>query len=62
MIPALGKHDKIAGKASFSTVYLGECIAPYELKAVLPVHRPTMTMPLSLRRLRSQQARHLPIW
>ncbi len=32
-------------------VYLGECIAPYlaldPLKAVLPVHRTTMTMPLS---------------
>ena len=32
-------------------VYLGECIAPYvaldPLKAVLPVHRPTMTMPLN---------------
>ena len=32
-------------------VYMGECIAPYialdPLKAVLPVHRPTMTMPLN---------------
>ena len=32
-------------------VYLGECVAPYvtldPLKAVLPVHRPTMTMPLN---------------
>ena len=32
-------------------VYLGECIAPYvaldPLKAALPVHRPTMTMPLN---------------
>ena len=32
-------------------VYLGECIAPYvtlgPLKAVLPVHHPTMTMPMS---------------
>ncbi len=32
-------------------VYLGECVAPYvaltPLKGVLPVHRPTMVMPLS---------------
>ena len=32
-------------------VYLGECVAPYvaldPLKAALPVHRPTMTMPLN---------------
>ena len=32
-------------------VYLGECVAPYialdPTKAVLPVHRPTMTMPLN---------------
>ena len=32
-------------------VYLGECLAPYValdlLKAALPVHRPTMTMPLN---------------
>ena len=31
-------------------IYLGECVAPYialdPLKAALPVHRPTMTMPL----------------
>ena len=32
-------------------VYLGECVAPYialnPMKAALPVHRPTMTMPLN---------------
>ena len=32
-------------------MYLGECIAPYvaldPLKAALPVHRPSMTMPLT---------------
>ena len=34
-----------------SDVYMGECIAPYvaldPLQAALPVHRPTMTMPLN---------------
>ena len=61
--PRMGKHDKInyeeqlnqlesvVSNDNLFDVYLGECIAPYvaldPLKAVLPVHRPTMTMPLS---------------
>ena len=58
----LGTQDKITYEGQLNTlegvvsndhlfdVYLGECIAPYvaldPLKAAMPVHRPTMTMPL----------------
>ena len=61
--PRLGDQDKIAYEGQLNKlegvvsndhlfdVYLGECIAPYvaldPLKAALPVHRPTMTMPLN---------------
>ena len=49
-----GRLNKLEGVVSndhLFDVYLGECIAPYvaldPLKAALPVHRPTMTMPLN---------------
>ena len=58
----LGTQDKITYEGQLNAlegvvsndhlfdVYLGECIAPYvaldPLKAAMPVHRPTMTMPL----------------
>ena len=61
--PRLGKQDKINYEGSLHRlegvvhndhlfdVYMGECIAPYAvlapLKAVLPVHRPTMKIPLN---------------
>ena len=61
--PRLGKQDKILYEGQLNLlegvisndnlfdVYLGECIAPYvaldPVKAVLPVHRSTMTMPLN---------------
>ena len=61
--PRLGDQDKITHEGQLNKlegvvsndhlfdVYLGECIAPYvalaPLKAALPVHRPTMTMPLN---------------
>ena len=61
--PRLSKQDKVLYEGQLNQlegvvsndnlldVYLGECIAPYvaldPLKAALPVHRPTMTMPLS---------------
>ena len=61
--PRLGTYDKVTYEGLLSQldgvvhdnhlfdVYLGECIAPYAaldpLKAVLPVHRSTMTMPLN---------------
>ena len=61
--PRLGDLDKIAYEGQLNKlegvvsndhlfdVCLGECIAPYialdPLKAALPVHRPTMTMPLN---------------
>ena len=61
--PRLSSQDKITYKDQLHQlegvvhndhlfdVYLGECIAPYlaldPLKAVLPVHRTTMTMPLN---------------
>ena len=61
--PRLGSQDKmnydgllnqmegVVSNDHLFDVYLGECIAPYitldPLKAVLPVHRPTMTMPLN---------------
>ena len=61
--PRLGDQDKIKYEGQLNRldgvvhndhlfdVYLGECIAPYialdPLKAALPVHRPTMTMPLN---------------
>ena len=60
--PRLGGQDKINYDGQLNRlegvvsndhlfdVYLGECIAPYvaldPLEAALPVHRPTMTMPL----------------
>ena len=61
--PRLGGQDKINYDGQLNRlegvvsndhlfdVYLGECIAPYvaldPLEAALPVHRPTMTMPLN---------------
>ena len=61
--PRIGNQDKMKYEAQLTQlegvvsndnlfdVYLGECVAPYvtlhPLKAALPVHRPTMTMPLS---------------
>ena len=61
--PRLGNQDKMNYEGQLNQlegvvsndhlfdVYLGECIAPYvaldPLKAALPVHRPTMTMPLN---------------
>ena len=61
--PRLSSQDKITYKGQLHQlegvvhndhlfdVYLGECIAPYlaldPLKAVLPMHRTTMTMPLN---------------
>ena len=61
--PRIGNQDKmkyeaqltqlegVVGNDNLFDVYLGECVAPYvtlhPLKAALPVHRPTMTMPLS---------------
>ena len=61
--PRLGGQDKInydghlnrlegvVSNDHLFDVYLGECIAPYvaldPLEAALPVHRPTMTMPLN---------------
>ena len=61
--PRLGSQDKIAYEGQLSQlegvvhndhvfdVYMGECVAPYvaldPLKAVLPAHRSTMTMPLN---------------
>ena len=63
VIPRLSSQDKMLYEGQMSQlegvisndhifdVYLGECIAPYvalePLQAVLPVHKPTMTMPLS---------------
>ena len=61
--PKLGSQDKVNYEGQLHQlegvvsndhlfdVYLGECIAPFvaldPLKAALPVHRPTMTMPLN---------------
>ena len=61
--PRLGSQDKVVYEGQLShlegvvhndhvfNVYMGECIAPYvtldPLKAALPVHRLTMTMPLT---------------
>ena len=61
--PRIGKQDKmhyegqlnqlegVVSNDNLFDVFLGECIAPYvaldPLKAVLPVQRPTMTMPLN---------------
>ena len=61
--PRIGNQDKmnyegqlnqlegVVSNDNLFDVYLGECIAQYvaldPLKAALPVHRPTMTMPLS---------------
>ena len=60
--PRLGTQDKVTYEEQLNKlegvvsndhlfdVYLGECVAPYvaldPLKAAMPVHRPTMTMPL----------------
>ena len=47
----LNQMEGVVSNDHLFDVYLGECIAPYvtldPLKAVLPVHRPTMTMPLN---------------
>ena len=47
----LNKLEGVVSNDHLFDVYLGECVAPYvaldPLKAALPVHRPTMTMPLS---------------
>ena len=47
----LNQLDGVVHNDHLFDVYLGECIAPYvaldPLKAVLPVHRSTMTMPLN---------------
>ena len=61
--PRLGSQDKMKYEGQLNQlegvvsndhlfdIYLGECIAPYVAldpqKAALPVHRPTMTMPLN---------------
>ena len=61
--PRQGSQDKVVYEGQLSQlegvvhndhvfdVYMGECIAPYvtldPLKAALPVHRSTMTMPLT---------------
>ena len=61
--PRMGNQDKmhyeeqlnqlegVVSNDNLFDVYLGECIAPYvaldPLKAALPVHRPTMTLPLN---------------
>ena len=47
----LNQMEGVVSNDHLFDVYLGECIAPYvtlgPLKAVLPVHHPTMTMPMS---------------
>ena len=47
----LSKLEGVVSNDHLFDVYLGECIAPYvalePMKAALPVHRPTMTMPLN---------------
>ena len=47
----LNQLEGVVSNDHLFDVYLGECIAPYvtldPLKAALPVHRPTMTMPLN---------------
>ena len=47
----LNQLEGVVSNEHLFDVYLGECIAPYveldPLKAALPVHRSTMTMPLS---------------
>ena len=61
--PRQGNQDKVTYEGQLNQlegvvhndhlfdVYLGECIAPYvaldPLKAALPIHRPTMTMPVN---------------
>ena len=46
----LNRLDGVVSNDHLFDVHLGECIAPYvaveTLKAALPVHRPTMTLPL----------------
>ena len=47
----LSQMEGVVSNDHLFDVYLGECIAPYvtldPLKAALPVHHPTMTMPMS---------------
>ena len=47
----LSQLEGVVSNDHLFNVYLGECIAPYAaldpLKAALPVHRPTMTIPMS---------------
>ena len=47
----LNRLEGVVSDDHLFDVYLGECVAPYvtldPLKAVLPVHRPTMTIPLN---------------
>ena len=47
----LNQMEGVVSNDHLFDVYLGECIAPYvaldPLKAALPVHHPTMTMPMS---------------
>ena len=47
----LNKMEGVVSNDHLFDIYLGECIAPYVAldpqKAALPVHRPTMTMPLN---------------
>ena len=63
LIPRQGSQDNVLYKGSLHLlegpvsndnifdIYLGECVAPYvaldTLKAALPVHRPTMTLPIN---------------
>ena len=46
----LGQLEGVVSNDHLFNVYLGECIAPYvaldPLRAALPVHKPTMTMPM----------------
>ena len=46
----MNKLEGVVSNDHLFDVYLGECVAPYvaldPLKAAMPVHRPTMTMPL----------------
>ena len=46
----LNRLEGVVSNDHLFDVYLGECVAPYvaldPLKAAMPVHRPTMTMPL----------------
>jgi len=54
----LNKLDGVVSNDHLFDVYVGECIAPYvalePLKAALPVHRPTMTLPIDTAHCPSQ--------